>query len=138
MEKTPTDFHQHIAQEWIDALRVTGYRSLHRFFTLQYLLDRRRASLNKQPFNNMQFLQSAAEVRQQAQKIVTQREKHYRYPVELLGRKRYSHTAYQYGYLYPVSNLHFWQREEQQALRNKWNFLFMNIWDVLKIVGLKN
>lgn len=138
MEKTFPAEHPHIAREWIDALRVTGYRSLHRFFTLQYLLNRRRASLYKQPLNNPSLIDSAASVRLQALKMVQQRESNYRYPAELLARRRKSFTAYQFGYLYPVSTLHFWQREEQQALRNKWRFTFMNIWDVMKIIGLKN
>jgi hypothetical protein len=134
----PVAQHNGLIVEWVEALKVTGYRSIHRFYTLQYLLDRRRAELTGKQFNGEKLLKAAAEVRMDAQAFVTKREQHYRYPVELLGRRRYSHTAYQYGYLFPVSNLHFWQREEKQALRNKWNFLFMNIWDVLKIVGLKN
>jgi hypothetical protein len=138
MEKTPVSIHQRLNKEWVDALYATGYRSLHRFFTLQYLLSKRRAELKKQVFNNPEFLDSAASIRQQAQAIVTQREMYYRYPADLLGRKRKSYTAYEFGYLYPVSNLHFWQREEMQARKNKWNYRFMNIWDVLKIIGIKS
>jgi len=134
----PAAQHNHLINEWVEALKVTGYRSLHRFYTLQYLLDRRRAELTGKKFDGEKLLKAAEEVRMDAQAIVTEREKHYRYPVESLGRKHFSHTAYPHGYLYSVSNLHFWHREEQQALKNKWNFLFMNMWDVLSIVGLKN
>ncbi len=127
-----------ILSEWIDGLQVTGYRAQHRYHTLSYLLDRRSAEINKEKFSDRNHINEAENVRNNAQKIVYQREPRYRYPVELLSRKRYSHTAYHYGYLYPVSNLHFWNREEQQALRNKWNFRFMSIWDVFRIVGLKD
>jgi hypothetical protein len=127
-----------IIQEWIDGLQVTGYRAQHRYHTLSYLLNRREADINKEKFNNGSQLDEAQNIRNKAQQIVLQRELRYRYSAELLGRKRYSHTAYHYGYLFPVSNLHFWNREEQQALRNKWNFGFMSIWDVFRIVGLKN
>jgi hypothetical protein len=71
-----------------------------------------------------------------AQSIVSNREKFYRYPVDLIARKRWDHTAYHFGYLYPVSNLHFWNREEQQAIRNKYKYSFMNIWSVARIIGL--
>jgi hypothetical protein len=127
-----------IIQEWIDGLQITSYRAQHRYHTLSYLLNRREADINKEKFNNGSQLDEAQNIRNKAQQIVLQRELRYRYSAELLGRKRYSHTAYHYGYLFPVSNLHFWNREEQQALRNKWNFGFMSIWDVFRIVGLKN
>jgi hypothetical protein len=127
-----------LLKEFVDALRVTGLRSIHRFYTLQYLLDRRRAEITGKPFTNQKLLNDAATVRNEALEVVKRREQLYRYPVENIGRKHYSHTAYQHGYLYSVSNLHFWNREEQQALKNKWNFLFMNMWDVFKIIGLKN
>jgi hypothetical protein len=138
MKQVSEEKNKHIIQEWIDGLQVTGYRAQHRFHTLSYLLDRRLAEINKEKFNNRSQIDEAQSVRNKAQQIVTQRESHYRYPVSSLGRKKYSHTAYHYGYLYPVSNLHFWNREEQQALRNKWNFGFMSIWDVFRIVGLKD
>ncbi len=128
---------QHILNEWIDGLEITGHRALHRYNTLSFLLERREAAINKEKYSNTFFIDEAGKVRNNAQQIVKHRETKYRYPVDLLGRKKYSHTAYQYGYLYPVSNLHFWNREEQQALQNKWHFRFMSIWDVFKIVGLK-
>ena len=48
-----------------------------------------------------------------------------------------SKTVYDFGYLYTVSDLHFWEREELQAKNNKWKFWYQNIWDVLKIIGVK-
>jgi hypothetical protein len=129
--------HPELVQEWIQSLKVTGYRSLHRYYTLQYLLNKRKATVTNQPFLGQFLLDSAAVIRMEAQAIVNEREQHYRYPVAKIARRFESHTAYPYGYLYPVSNLHFWQREEQQALQNKWNFRFMNIWEVLRIIGLK-
>ena len=102
------------------------------------MLNRRTAAIKKEKFNTTPTIIEAEKTRNIAQEIVTQRETLYRYKAPALNNKRYSHTAYHYGYLYPVSNLHFWNREEQQALRNKWNFGFMSIWDVMRIVGLKD
>jgi hypothetical protein len=135
--QTTNEQHSKILREWIEALHVTGYRSLHRHFTLQYLLERRKAEIAHQAFDGTSIMESATKIRLKAQAIVQQRESQYRYPVSSIARRKESHTAYPYGYLYPVSNLHFWQREEQQALQNKWNFRFMNMWEVLKIIGLK-
>ena len=66
------------------------------------------------------------------------REANYRYPVELIARKRWDHTSYHTGYLYTVSNLYFWQREEQEAKRNKYSPFFMGIWNMFRIAGLIN
>ncbi len=42
-------------------------------------------------------------------------ENEYRYPVSLIARKMQGHTSYDFGYLYPVSDLFFWDREEKQV-----------------------
>lgn len=138
MKQISAEKKQHVLNEWIDGLEITGYRAMHRYYTLSHLLERRMAQLKNEKYNSTNLIGEAKKIRDNAQTIVNRREPNYRYPVESLGRKKYSHTAYQYGYLYPVSNLHFWNREEQQALQNKWHFRFMNIWDVFKIVGLKD
>ena len=71
--------------------------------------------------------------------IVTKMEKQYRYPIETIGRyRKESPTCYPFGYLYPVSNLHFWLREEEQARRNNYSPFFMNIWKLLRNAGITN
>ncbi len=83
-------------------------------------------------------LEAAEKVREESMEIVKEMELRYRYPVPLLAREHKSFTSYQYGYLYPVSNLHFWQRHEEQLRKWKFNRPFMmNIWDPLRIAGFK-
>ena len=69
--------------------------------------------------------------------MIEEQEKNYRYPIASIAANKKSKTVYNFGYLYPVSNLHFWEREEKQAAHNKWKFYYDNIWDVLKIIGVK-
>lgn len=84
------------------------------------------------------FLVIARKMREGAQKIVQEMEPKYRYPVELLARPLESHSSYDFGYLYPVSNLHLWERREAQLEEKTFDDpFFMNIWDPLKIAGLK-
>ena len=125
-----------IASEWKDGIEITGLRALHRYYTLQYILNRREAALQKTKFNGNALLQQAAEVRAQAQQIVNRRQQHYRYPLSLIAAKRWDHTAYHFGYLYLASNLHLWHREEEEARRNKYSPFFMNVWNVGRITGV--
>ena len=130
---TPTT--DSIATEWLDGLQVTGLRALHRYYTLQYILSRREASLHHTKFTGNQLLQNAAEVRAKAQQIVNRRQQHYRYPVASIAARRYDHTAYHFGYLYNAGNLHFWLREEEEARRNNYSPFFMNVMNVGRIAG---
>ena len=122
--------------EIADGLEITALRALHRANILRYLIAIRNAKLQHSKFKDPAYLNQAAAIRQQAQQIVLRREAQYRYPLPLIARKRWDHTAYHFGYLYPVSNLHFWYREEQQAKKNRYSPWFMNIWSVARIIGL--
>jgi hypothetical protein len=77
-------------------------------------------------------------IRQQAQSLVQRQESVYRYPVEKIGRRRPSMTAYSFGYLYPASNLFFWEREEEQIKHERFDALFMNLWDMRRTLGLES
>jgi len=125
-----------ISAEWTDGLAITGLRAMHRYYTLQYILARREASLHHRRFEGDTLLQQAASIRRQAQEIVTRRQQHYRYPVSSVATNHKTHTSYHYGYLYMASNLHFWEREEEQALRNNYHPFFMNVWDIWRIAGI--
>lgn len=128
-----------LLQELIEALQVTTLRAKHRKEVVSALVEFRRSQLkvgNKRKAE--EHLMEAVLLRQQAQSIVIEREKNYRYMKGLIARKRKGHTAYHFGYLYPVSRLHFWKREEEQVKKNKWGFPFMNIWNVWRIVGIIN
>lgn len=126
-----------VSNEWRDGIEITGLRALHRYYTLQYLLNRREAALYKTKFTDSEgMLAKAKTIRVRAQKIVEQRQMHYRYPVSLIAAKRWDHTAYHFGYLWLASNLHLWQREEEEARRNKYSPFFMNVWNVGRIAGI--
>ena len=121
---TLTPERQHILQELQAALTVTQLRSQHKVHTLTALQQRRANQLDKhQSYDWEKELANASVVRLKAQQLVEQQEKNYRYPLAQIGRRfedKGGSTAYAYGYLYPVSNLHFWQREEQQILQDKY------------------
>jgi hypothetical protein len=125
-----------VASEWADGIEITGLRALHRYYTLQYILERREAAINKQHFSGDSLLQKASEVRAQAQQIVNRRQLHYRYSLSSIAAKRWDHTSYHFGYLYMASDLHFWLREEEQARRNNYHPFFMNVWNIWRIAGI--
>ncbi len=132
-----------LLQELKDGIEITGLRALHRANTLQYLLGMRQLKLNgvgkkKADESLVHFLEEAKNTRLKALEIVKRRELFYRYPVESLAHAHESFTAYEFGYLYPVSNLNFWNREELQAKNNKWSPFYKNIFDLLRIIGIKN
>lgn len=133
------DLKEPILQEIIESLDIVAKRAEHRAATLTYLLEFRRASISKDKKAKKaakQYLEAAMQIRSEALKIVRSREAHYRYPVSELATKRPDHTSYQFGYLYPVHDLHFWEREEGQALKNKWKFWYKNIWNIWRIIGI--
>ena len=39
-------------------------------------------------------------------------------------------------YLYPAGRLFFWEREEEQVEHERFDALFMNLWDVRRTLGL--
>lgn len=123
-------------QEIIDGLRITALRAAHRAAILRYLIAHRTAKLLHKKNEELNHLAIAKNIRENAQVTVTNREQHYRYSSDLIATKRWEHTAYHFGYLFPASQLHFWNREEQQAKRNQYRPLFMNIWNIGRIIGL--
>jgi len=122
--------------ELADGIFITALRAKQRQNILATILDLRERKAKFKSDNCALHL--AEEVRSAALEIVRRREANYRYPVDLLASKRSSHTAYPYGYLYPVHNLHFWKREEMQIKKDRWGPMFMSIWNIPGIIGLKN
>jgi hypothetical protein len=124
--------------EFERGLRVTALRASHRALTLRALMSKRRehASNTDQARAAEMLLTQARLVRQQAQVLVHRQEGGYRYPVTQIGRRRPSMTAYSFGYLYPASRLFFWEREEEQVRHERFDALFMNLWDMRRTLGL--
>jgi hypothetical protein len=126
-----------LVDELLLSLDVTALRAEHRKNTLSYLIGSRINSINKTNISVQHFLDAAKSIRERALTLVKQQENNYRYALSSLAAEKKSKTVYDFGYLYTVSDLHFWEREELQAKNNKWKFWYQNIWDVLKIIGVK-
>lgn len=128
-----------LAAELTDGLQVTALRARHRALTLRALLAKRdEPGLFTEHQASTHLLEKAAGVRKEALRFVRRQEGRYRYPVEFLAGRRPSLTAYPFGYLYPVSTLFFWEREEEQVRRERFDPLFMNLWDVRRTLGLES
>ena len=121
-------------------LRVTALRAGHRALTLRALLVRREEHTDSSdhPSASELLLAQARLERQQVLVLVQRQEGVYRYPVERIARRRSGMTAYPFGYLYPVSNLYFWEREEEQVRHERFDALFMNLWDVRRTLGVES
>ncbi|BCS53377.1 hypothetical protein [Geobacter sp. SVR] len=129
-----------LAGELLRGLQITGLRARHRALTLRALLAKRKEHAGQLPHALLSepLLDRAVLVRAQALSLVRNQERIYRYPLERIGRKHANLTAYHFGYLYPVSNLFFWEREEQQVRRERFDAFFMNLWDVRRTLGLES
>ena len=129
-----------LAEELSLGLRVGGLRAGHRAATLRALIAKRRQPARAEPGEGASrlYLEQAAKERREALILVRRQEGHYRYPVAQLSRPRPSLTAYRFGYLYPAGTLFFWEREEEQVRRGRFDPLFMNIWDFRRILGLES
>lgn len=128
-----------ILLELHQALMITSLRAKHKAQTLAFLAAKRQAELDKKAPNNAEeLLKEAQRTRVAAQELVKTQEKNYRYPLEYIARpiEGGGQTSYDFGYLYPVSNLHFWQREEEQIVQDKYGPFFMSIWDLPRILGV--
>jgi len=129
---------QPVLEELHDGLLVTLLRAKHRKACLQAIKARRLSRIHgkRSDQSYLNILEQATVARQEALLIVRKREALYRYDEQELTTKRKGHTAYHFGYLFPVQDLHFWEREEGQIKENKWGFLYKNIWNIGRIIGL--
>lgn len=129
-----------ILQELVDGYTITTLRAKHRGYILEYLITKRmqQKRLDETKLQLEEIMKNAQNTRLEAQEIVNRRIKEYRYPNIIIGNKYKGKTAYGFGYLYTVKELHFWKREEEQAKRNKYKVRFMNIYNLMRIGGLIN
>lgn len=128
-----------IKSELLRGLDIVALRALHRAYTLSAILAYRYEKLDSPGQMSVEdWLLKAKQVRLEARDLVDAQEQIYRYPPEEIARRRWSHTAYHFGYLYPAHDLHFWNREEMQIKKNKWGPLFMKIWEIPRIIGLSD
>lgn len=129
-----------LAVELTDGLQVSSLRARHRALTLRALLAGRdeRGVFSRDRKESSRILARAGTVRSEALRLVRRQEARYRYPVELIARRRESLTAYPFGYLYPASSLFFWEREEKQVKKGRFDPLFMNLWNFRRTLGLES
>jgi hypothetical protein len=137
-EEVTTNLQDTLLNELMDGVLITALHAKYRSNVLQYILCKRLANLQKRPCDCNHWLEGASSMRGVEQQIVEQRERYYRYPLPLIAKKRWDHTSYHFGYFYPVSKLHFWYREEEQARKNNYSPLFINIWNIFRIAGIIN
>jgi hypothetical protein len=139
-EKSVDTLTAKLVVELVTGLDVTGRRARHRALTLRALIAKREeTSLTPVRHKESQrLLAQAAAVRQEALEQVKRQEGRYRYPVETIARPRTNLTAYPFGYLYPVAELFFWQREEEQVRTERFDPLFRNLWDFRRTLGLES
>jgi hypothetical protein len=139
LENSAATLRRALAQELTRALAVSALRATHRALTLRALTAKaseRAVESGSNKRTSSVLLANARLVRYKALALVKQQESGYRYPLSLLASKRDSITAYPFGYLYPASRLFFWEREEQQIEHERFDPLFMNLWDVSRTLGL--
>jgi hypothetical protein len=125
-----------LASELIDALHVTALRARHSAQLMGVVQLWQRTGYSRTVLKSQMAL--VALHRERTLAIVRVCEARYRYPLAQLATRYKSHTAYDFGYLYTVHDLHFWEREEQQILKGRHGPFFRNIYELGKIAGLRN
>lgn len=140
LQSTTDTLKQLLLTELVAGLQITAMRAEHRALTLDFLLDKRIAKLDGTAKNDSIYkLALAYDLRQDGLQLVKSVEQHhYRYPIELIARKRKGQTAYHFGYLYLASYLHFWAREECQVKNDKYGPFYRLVWNIPRIVGIIN
>lgn len=83
----------------------------------------------------VQSLGAAKDLRMRGIQIMNHVRANYdRYPESKTFVRYENLSSYAYGYGWPASNLHFWEREEQMILKNSYTPWFMNIFSIGRIV----
>jgi len=123
-----------LLKELLSALRITALRAQHRALTMKAVMSRQMKGKDEVEH----YLARARDIRLAALSLVQEAEKTYRYPIDRLAGKGKNHTAYEFGYLYPVHDLFFWEREEEQVRAWRFDAFFMDIWDFGKILRLED
>lgn len=129
-----------LAGELRNCLAVSALRARHRGLTMRAILAfRDKTGGGHNPGKSGErLLNEAAATRMRGLELVRAQERGYRYPVQAIARPGESMTAYRFGYLYPVSTLFFWEREEQQIRQRRFDPFFLNLWDFRRVLGLES
>jgi hypothetical protein len=82
-----------------------------------------------------QHLQQAQAALDRAQLIVNGREQRYRADPDRLAGWHHNPTAYHFGYLWSVRNLHYWWRDEAKLVLRPWSPGYLNIMDPVDLAN---
>jgi hypothetical protein len=119
-------------QELVDSFHVNQLRAAHLHALWAGAAVRRLNELGVAPDGEaeaQEWFAQAKALTTQYQATVQAREAHYRYPLFYSTGWQRSVTAYDYRYLYQVSNAYWFKRAEAQAIDKNFNPFLMNLLD---------
>jgi len=124
---------RNLADELNNALKMTALRAKFKYLLLTASAYKSFGNIKKYNVETDQMLS----VYQHALELAKEQKRYYRYDKYISDRFD-SFTSYDFGYLYPVSELFFWKREMEQLKQERFDAFFMSIWDFENILGLSS
>ena len=118
-----------LLQEMADATRITALRAA-QVHALYLYVD---GASDQSDLWRAERLAEAQDALDEAQTIVDHRETLYRVPADRIAGWRENPTAYEWTYLWPVRNLHFWWRDQAKAVLAPASPCFMNVIDPVDV-----
>ena len=112
-------------EELRDAARMTALRAIQ----VQGLYEYVDADRQGNRAAGLPWLAAARAALDQAARIVQAREAAYRVPADRIAGWGNNPTCYEFGYLWTARSLHFWWRDEGQAVDAPWSPAYLNIID---------
>jgi hypothetical protein len=107
-----------LINELVDAAHVTELRAkqMRALYEFAAISDKAGTSRKRPKGKAKRALAQARKALDEAQKVVERRQEHYRLPLErVAGWDANNPTAYSFGYLWTVKNLHYFWRDEYRA-----------------------
>jgi len=106
------------------------------FLRIHHAINVRRALLlGANGAQRDRYLLIAKNIRAQAQSEMNNIiENHSRYPESFIFKRQHNPTAYEHGYGWPASELHFWKTEEERVARDRFGPFFRNIYNFIDII----
>lgn len=110
-------------------MEITLLRIEHAYATRMALKNRNNSTLK------YQYLRDARDLRLKGLKrMALIMNEHDRYPESFTFKRRHNPTAYEHGYAWPASELHFWETEELRVKHGRFGPFFRNIYNFIDII----
>jgi hypothetical protein len=110
-------------------MEITLLRIEHAYATRMALKNRNKITIKQR------YLKDARDIRLSALKrMALIMNEHDRYPESFTFKRRHNPTAYEHGYAWPASTLHFWETEEQRVKYDRFGPFFRNIYNFIDII----